>query len=304
MSAEMSAKNGAAPVTAESLRSGKGAGDENFPVASALISAPLRPVIFAFYDFVRAGDDVADHASLQSDQKYALLDQLDQSLIGASNAEPLGVRLREKLAERGLGNRHARDLLDAFRQDVEKNRYATWDELIAYCALSAMPVGRFMLDVHGENKKLWPASDAVCAALQINNHLQDCGEDYRDLDRVYVPMDALAAHGLGVEALGAKSASPALRRCIAELAVRTADLLREGEGLIGEIADWRLRLEISVIHAFAMRITRLLVVRDPLSEETHLSKWQAGGLALLAALHGATRGFSPAARPTASGSRI
>ncbi len=172
------------PITAESLRSGKGGGDENFPVASILIAAPLRPVILAFYDFVRAGDDVADHASLPPERKRALLDQLDQSLLGESDAEPLGVRLREKLSQRGLSNRHARDLLDAFRLDVEKNRYESWDELIAYCALSAMPVGRFLLDVHGESRDLWPASDAICAALQINNHLQDCGKDFIALDRV------------------------------------------------------------------------------------------------------------------------
>ena len=138
-----------APVTAESLRSGKSGGDENFPVASLLIAAPLRPVILAFYDFVRAGDDVADHPTLPPETKRALLDQLDRSLIGESDAEPLGVMLRGRLAERGLTDRHARDLLDAFRRDVDKNRYESWDELIDYCRLSAMPVGRFLLDVHG-----------------------------------------------------------------------------------------------------------------------------------------------------------
>ncbi len=243
MSAEMSAKNGAAPVTAESLRSGKGAGDENFPVASTLIAAPLRPVIVAFYDFVRAGDDVADHASLQPDQKYALLDQLDQSLTGASNAEPLGVRLREKLAERGLTNRHARDLLDAFRQDVEKSRYASWDELIAYCALSAMPVGRFMLDVHGESDKLWPASDAVCAALQINNHLQDCAKDYADLNRVYIPLEALSAAGAEAADLGEERANPRLRACLKGLAEKNRILLEEGASLPQGIEDFRLGLK-------------------------------------------------------------
>ena len=79
--------------------------------------------------------------------------------------------------------------------DVTKLRYRNWDELIDYCSLSAMPVGRFVLDVHGEPRSTWPANDALCAALQINNHIQDCGADYRNLDRVYVPLDALAAAG-------------------------------------------------------------------------------------------------------------
>jgi hydroxysqualene synthase len=292
-------------MTNNPSRSGKTHREENFPVASLLIRASHRPIILAFYYFVRAADDVADDPALTSQEKIDRLDRMEAALLGdiASDGYPQAAALRRALGERGLTTRHAQDLLKAFRLDAVKRRYADWNELISYCALSAMPVGRFVLDVHGESPSTWAASDAICAALQINNHLQDCGEDYRNLDRVYLPMDVMAAHGLGVEALGAKAALPALRSCIAELAVRTADLLRQGEGLIGEIADWRLRLEISVVHAFAMRITQLLTVRDPLSEETHLSKWQAGGIALLAALRGATRGFGPASRPAASGSR-
>ena len=225
--------NTASKTTAESLRSGKSGKDENFPVASLLIAAPLRPVIFAFYDFVRSGDDVADHPTLPPNQKRALLDQLDQSLLGESDEEPLGVALRGKLAERGLTNQHARDLLDAFRQDVDKNRYASWDELIGYCRLSAMPVGRFMLDVHGESEKLWPVSDAICAALQINNHLQDCQKDYLALDRVYVPGDALLAAGADVADLRAQKASPHLRACLRDLAVKNRDLLEQGASLPG-----------------------------------------------------------------------
>ena len=87
---------------------------------------------------------------------------------------PRPSRLRLALGERGLEPTHALDLLDAFRLDVRKNRYADWAELMDYCRLSAAPVGRFVLDVHGEDRTIWPASDALCAALQVNNHLQDC----------------------------------------------------------------------------------------------------------------------------------
>src|SRR6266850_1655657 len=108
-----------------------------------------------------------------------------------------------------------------------------------------MPVGRFMLDVHGESTSTWAASDALCAGLQINNHLQDCGKDYRELNRVYLPRDALAAAGASVEALG---------------------------------------LEIAVIQAFADKIVRLLKVRDPLSQTVHLGPmeliaYSLGGMA-------------------------
>ena len=270
----MSAETNIAPGAAESMRSGKGGGDENFPVASVLIAAPLRPVILAFYDFVRAGDDVADHPTLQPDRKLALLDQLDQSLIGASDAEPLGVKLRAKLAERGLTDRHARDVLNAFRQDVEKNRYETWDELIGYCVLSSMPIGRFMLDVHGESQSLWPASDAICAALQINNHLQDCAKDFGDLNRVYIPLQALAGFGADVSDLGADRATPALRACLNDLARKNRALLEEGASLPGGIRDFRLGLEIAVVVSHARKIADLLVARDPLSENVRLSKSQ------------------------------
>ncbi len=261
-----------APATAEGFRSGKSGSDENFPVASLLIAAPFRPVILAFYDFVRAGDDVADHPDLAPAQKHALLDQLDRSLTGQGEAEPLGVNLRARLAERGLTNRHARDLLDAFRRDVDKSRTANWDELIDYCRLSAMPVGRFLLDVHGESRDLWPASDAICAALQINNHLQDCAKDFRALKRVYVPQDALDAAGARVEDLGAARASPALRACLRGLAVRNCALLEEGQNLPHDIKNLRLGMEIAVVVRHAFRIADLLIARDPLSENVKLSK--------------------------------
>src|SRR5437762_7725043 len=103
--------------------------------------------------------------------------------------------------------------------DVTKLPYRDWDDLMNYCSFSAMPVGRYVLDLHGESRATWPANDALCAALQIINHLQDCGKDFRALDRVYIPQDALAAAGADVAALGEKEATLALRACIGRLAV-------------------------------------------------------------------------------------
>jgi squalene synthase HpnD/squalene synthase HpnC len=289
-------------TNANDLRSGKTHRDENFPVASLLVRAQHRRPILAFYEFARVADDVADHPSLTAEEKIALLDRMEADLIGGDrpDADPQAAALRRALAERGLSPQHAQDLLRAFRLDATKRRYKTWAELISYCALSAMPVGRFVLDVHGESRSTWPASDALCAALQINNHLQDCGLDYRNLDRVYLPLEDLARFGLGVEALGEEKASPALRRCIAELARRAETLLHEADGLETAISDWRLGLEISVIHALALRIARTLTVRDPLSADTHLGKWRAGAVGVLAALGGASRRFGAPARPPAS----
>src|SRR5262249_3179319 len=142
-------------------------------------------------------------------------------------------------------------------------------------ARSAMPVGRFVLDVHGEARDTWPASDALCAALQIINHLQDCGKDYRSLDRVYIPLDSLKASSATVEELGNSNATPALGVCLRGLVERTAALLRKSDGFAASVNDTRLGLEISVIHSLANRLLAILSVRDPLCEVVHLSKTQA-----------------------------
>ncbi len=271
-------------TTSADVASGKTHTDENFPVASHLIAARHRPAIMAFYDFVRAADDVADHATLRPDEKIALLDSLEDSLLGRSDREAVALPLRAVLAERALSPKHAQDLLAAFRLDVVKNRTADWGELIHYCSLSAMPVGRYVLDVHGQSETTWPASDAICAALQIINHLQDCGKDYRDLDRVYIPLDMLHQAGLGVEALAIPKASPALQLCLRELARRSERLLDDGASLPGQITDFRLSMEIASIAALARRLTAILGTHDPLSQRVHLSKPAMLGVAILGCL--------------------
>jgi hydroxysqualene synthase len=258
-------------TSASELRSGKTHRDENFPVASWIIHPRHRALILAFYNFVRTADDIADHATLEASEKLRLLDLLDAELLGKGDTQPEAVNLRRALAERSMPPRHALDVLIAFRMDVTKLRYENWDEVIHYCRYSAMPVGRFMLDVHGESTSTWAASDALCAALQINNHLQDCAKDFRDLNRAYLPRDALAAAGASVEELGSDRASAPLLRCLHALADRTALLLDESKSFSAEVRDFRLGCEISVIQAFAEKIVGLLKVRDPLSERVHLS---------------------------------
>ena len=279
-------------MTAAALRSGKGHRDENFPVASLLISAKYRGPILAFYDFVRIADDIADHPNLDPGEKLAHLDALEAGLLGRIEGEAVARRLRASLAERKLTPRHAQDLLIAFRMDVTKLRYRNWDELIEYCSYSAMPVGRFVLDVHGEPRSTWPANDALCAALQINNHLQDCRADYTDLDRVYVPLDALAAASAEVEELGAPRSSPALLQCLHALAHRTDALLQESRGFAAMIGDFRLSLEVAVIDNLARRILRLIKTRDPLSENVHLTKIGAMGGTLAGVAAGSLTRFA------------
>lgn len=269
--------------TAAALNSGKSHTDENFPVASVLIHPRHRASILAFYRFARTADDVADHPTASPEEKLRLLDDMKESLLGNSRASAEGVDLRQALGVRGLTNQHVLDLLEAFRRDVTKLRYANWDELMDYCRYSAMPVGRFVLDVHGEDRSTWHYSDPLCAALQVINHLQDCGKDYRELDRVYLPQDALARAGASTEDLKAPKASPALRSVIEGLALRTDALLAEAKPFADVIVDFRLGLEVTVIQKLAESLNRGLMKKDPLSQRVHHRKTEMLGLAVLTA---------------------
>lgn len=252
---------------------------ENFPVASRLIAPRHRPTVLAFYRFARGADDIADSPTLAAEEKIARLDLFESTLLGQTDAVDAALPLRAELAKTGVTARHAQDLLVAFRMDATKLRYADFDELLHYCRYSAAPVGRFVLDVHGEAPSTWPANDALCSALQIINHLQDCGKDYREIDRVYVPQDTLAQHGASVEMLGAGAASPALRGALRELAERNAALVAQGRRFSPQVRDRRLRLETAIIGQLAQKLNGWLLERDPLSDRVHLSKvgglWQA-----------------------------
>src|SRR5438552_8850527 len=209
---------------AESLEtpSGKWRGSENFPVGSFLIRRDLRAHVHAFYRFARNADDIADNPGLTADDKIARLDRMAAILDGAPGEDsPASAAMRKSLLETGMTAQHCHDVLHAFRLDAVKLRYRDWDDLMGYCRYSASPVGRQLLDLHGESRATWPASDALCSALQVLNHLQDCTDDYRRLDRVYLPLNDLAAAGIGVEVLAAPMSCPALRRVVVRMCART-----------------------------------------------------------------------------------
>jgi squalene synthase HpnC len=276
-------------MSAAGLASGKGDGDENFPVASFLIARRHRPAVLGFYRFARTADDVADHATASPEEKLRLLETMRAGLAGESDASPEGVRLRAILDARGLSPIQGFDLLEAFRRDVTKLRYADWDDLMDYCRYSAMPVGRFMLDVHGESRSAWPASDALCSALQIINHLQDCAKDFRALDRVYIPLDT----GIDLDDLSKDKATPALRAILTALTERTATLLAEARPFAAQIRDARLALDVSVIQALAEDLVAKLLRHDPLCEKVHHGKLQAAALMLPGLGHFLQSRFQP-----------
>lgn len=272
-------------ASAATLASGKGHKDENFPVASFMLKREHRAPVMAFYRFARAADDVADNEQAPAAERLALLGAMRSTLAGTSDTNAEALALRGVLADYKLSPQHGLDLLTAFEQDCTVNRCATWDALIDYCRVSAMPVGRYVLDVHHEDRSTWAASDALCAALQVINHLQDCGKDYRAIDRVYVPMDMLAAAGADVTELGAAQSSPALRSVIVAMAERTLDLLTQSSVFSAQIRDKRLAVEVAIIQRLAESLTRRLITHDPLSERVHHRKAEMAGLAAWAALN-------------------
>ena len=256
--------------------SGKDRGDENFPVGSALIAKKLRRHVHAFYAFARNADDIADSATLAPAEKIARLDVMEDVLLGrCESGSPSAARLRESLAQTGVTAQHSRDLLAAFRRDATQLRYADWDDLLDYCRFSAMPVGRHVLDLHGESQETWPASDALCAALQVENHLQDCARDLAALDRCYLPEDLLARHGAGIEDVRAGAASPGLRRVLDALLDRCDGLNEAARALPRGVRSRRLRLETAVIVGLSRRLAHRLRHGDPLAARVRLRKSDA-----------------------------
>jgi squalene synthase HpnC len=255
--------------------SGKWAGDENFQVGSWLLAAALRPHVAAFYAFVRAADDIADNPELAPADKVARLERFEAAVTGPpalAASLPKAEALRASLAATGMSPRHALNLLAAFKCDATKRRYRDWPDLMSYCALSASPVGRFLLDLHHEASALHRFSDPLCDALQVLNHLQDCQADYLALDRVYLPLDGFAAAGIGVEALGQPRAAPALRAVLDRALDGVDDLLRAAGDLPRALRSPRLAAESAVILEMARRLAKELRARDPLAERVELTR--------------------------------
>lgn len=265
--------------------SGKGAKDENFPVGSWLLPARLRPHVARYYAFARAIDDIADNPDLAPQDKIDRLDLMARAVEGRGPDDPAlatARRLRESLIETGVPTRHATDLTIAFKQDAVKLRYSDWEDLLGYCENSANPVGRFLLDLHGEDPAGYVASDALCSALQVINHLQDCQDDYQALDRVYLPGDWMAEAGITVEALAAPGTDVGLRQVIDRCLTATEALMRQARTLPSRLKSRHLALESAVIVALGDRLIVELRRRDPLAERVVLTKPQVLGCALRA----------------------
>jgi phytoene/squalene synthetase len=186
-----------------------------------------------------------------------------------------------------------RDLIVAFKQDASKLRYRNWADLRNYCRYSASPVGRFLLDLHGEKRSGWPASDALCDALQVINHLQDCKADYQALNRVYLPMDWMGDARVTVEHLAAERASPGLRRVIDQCLDATEALLETARPLPDLLKSRRLAMESAVILNIADALVAKLRRQDPVARRVKLGRVEV----LACGVRGAIRALFGRRRP-------
>ncbi|GAA0590529.1 squalene/phytoene synthase family protein [Caenispirillum bisanense] len=263
--------------------SGKGMADENFPVAGLLLAARHRPVVAAYYRFARTADDIADDPALPTDRKLALLDRLEAVLSGEAPAAaaPPAAALRPLLLDRGVPLTVAADLLVAFRADARNTPCETWDELMAYCRHSAAPVGRFLLRLHGAPAAADSPADALCAALQVLNHLQDLRADWTRLGRRYLPLEDMAEPA----DLGRTPAPERLRAPILAALERTRDLLAAAAPLPVLAGDRRLAMQSAMVLHLAHRLAARLTAAAPHTEGVRAARhhWLTAALAGLAA---------------------
>ena len=245
---------------------------ENFPVASLLLPAGMRPHIAAVYAFARTADDFADEGDRTPARRLAMLDDWGRRLASCVSGEAVGqaipnpqsltpnpqsdaifLALGHTIRSRSLPVGLFEDLLSAFRQDVGTRRYATWAELMDYCRRSANPVGRLVLRVAGHaDDHLDRASDAVCTALQLTNFWQDLERDWQK-GRLYVPRDECERFGAREADLDARVWSAAWREALSEMAARTRRLFDEGRA-VGDSLDGRLRYQLRLTWLGGVRI--------------------------------------------------
>ena len=238
---------------------------ENFPVASWLAPAALRPAIVAIYHFARAADDIADEGSAQPAQRLAELDRyeamLDRIAKGDRPDEPPFASLTDAIRDHALPLAPFRDLLSAFRQDVVKTRYADFAELSAYCARSANPIGRLLLHLYriDDSERLRQA-DAICSGLQLANFWQDVAIDWNK-GRVYLPKDDMIRFKVTEQHIADGRCDERWRELIAFEVERTRAMLESGRAL-AQALPLRPKLELKMVVAGGLRILRSIDAVD------------------------------------------
>ena len=229
---------------------------ENFPVASGLLPRSYRRPVAAIYAFARTADDYADEGDLPPARRLARLDDYAARLdrLDQARDDPIFVALADTIARFGLPVALFHDLLTAFRLDVTKTRYADFAQVMDYCRYSANPVGRLLLHLFDEaSPDNLRRSDAVCSALQLINFYQDLAQDFDESNRIYLPQDEMAAHGVGEDHFRERRSDAAMDALMAEQIRRARQMMLYGAPL-GRRLKGRFGLELRLIIAGGLRI--------------------------------------------------
>ena len=274
---------------------------ENFPVASRLLPARMRPHVAAVYAFARAADDFADEGDVPSDRRLAWIDEWrtlrqqgpdaahEATAVGRVPAEDVRstfVAVHDTIAQCRLDPGLFDDLLSAFAQDVTTTRYDTWSAVLDYCRRSANPVGRLVLGIAGVHDEAAARhSDAVCTALQLANFWQDLGDDWRTRDRLYVPSDLLRESAADPRALDSGVVTEAWSHVIDVLGARTRALFEEGRPVCDAVRG-RLRYELratwlggTTILRRTLEVRRRSLHERPVLTRADLMRIAAGAIA-------------------------
>ena len=258
------------------LMSGKSYSDENFPVASFLMTKKIRSIVRVFYFFARMADDIADHQKLSSNQKKKILLFFDNAISKSKKTNnKILDKMIAKFKELPSGKKYSRNLLKAFMMDASNKKYKNWNDLLYYCKFSANPVGRFVIDAVNERKnieKIYEASDSLCTALQIINHIQDCKKDFKELNRVYIPESFFKKYSLDKKILRKSKSEENFEKLKIEIIDNVLTSLRKTKLGLREIQSWRLRKETLIILNIAKRLCNLLKINDPLEKQIKLSR--------------------------------
>ena len=246
---------------------------ENFPVGSWFLSKKIRPQILVFYKFARAADDIADSPILSSKEKIKRLNLFEKALKGNVLKIDKALKLKKICLENKIGINHPLNLLKAFKKDAVKKRYKNWSELINYCKFSAVPVGRFVIDLHKEVKESYKYSDPLCIALQILNHIQDCKEDYNKIDRVYLPNNFLKKYNVKLSQLKKNYTEKNLRLALDDILFQTNKLIVKAEKNKKIMKNKKLANETTFILEIAKSLLKLLKKNDPLKNKIELKKF-------------------------------
>jgi len=271
-------------------------GDADFSLMPDMFPARLRPSVRAFGHLVRVADEITDNPLLSREEKASRLEAMEAVLDGGDGGElpeearNVSVAARESLRETGVSPTHAHHILQAFRRDVTGGRIQSWNDLLVYCQFAAAPIGRYLLELVGEDASVCgPSADALCAALRILKRLRDCKHPSSIYSRLCIPEQFMRDAFITTYHLEAPSAKGQTRAVIDRVLDGVDRLLREAEPLPRLIKSRALATHTAIVLCRARKLARRFREQDPFNERVGLSRRERLSCKWLSILKGVLR---------------